>query len=223
MHIVGFEHSQSEIQFVLSNTSDKPVVGVVIYRVDIAPAGCVELRSEMDRGLRSVSGAGFELRIPPHGRAVASRAGIFRLEDIPPKGAPYPHLTGVTPRNASNPHYPKSVVLDARYAGAADMQAQLGVTGVFFEDGTTWPAPINLGHGADPFDSELVEAEAGKCADAAAVAKALESVQEVVFERQVPTVPSKGDDAVAIPHLRFSCSLRVSIAAGSRSERAASA
>jgi hypothetical protein len=207
VHIEGFEHSQSEIQFVLSSTSDKSVVGVVIDRVDISPVGCVELKNEMDRGIRGLSGASFELRIVPHGKAVASRAGIFRVEDIPPQGVPYPHLTGVTPRNASNPHYPKSVVLNAREAGAAIMQAQFGVTGIFFDDGTTWPAPINLGYRPDPFDSHLVQSEAGKCTDVAAIAKALESVQEVVFERQVPTVPSKGDDAVAVPHLRFSCSL----------------
>jgi hypothetical protein len=182
VNIVGIEHDSSDIQFLVLNSSEKSVSSIIISRVNIAPLGCAVDQPGVGRdlGVRSGSGGRFLVPILPHGRAL-----------VPGKEV----------------HYPKTTVYSARRAGAAYMQSQFGVTGVFFDDGTTWPVPIDLHYRVDPFDPSLVEAEAGKCTDVAVVAKALESVQEVVFDRQIPAVPSKSDDAVAVPHLRFSCSL----------------
>lgn len=159
-----------------------------------------------------VGGVGYELLVVPHGNAVASRVGIFRLDEEPPQAASYARLTGVTPQGAVYPHYPKTAVFRARNAKAGYMQVQFGVIDVFFEDGSTWPAQISDGYHPEPFDRKLVEAEAGKCADVATVANALQSVQEVVFEKETPAtsdkIPGKSDDEGAPPHLRFSCSLK---------------
>jgi hypothetical protein len=208
VRIVGFEHDESEIRFVFSNETDRLVVGVVVGRVNIAPSGCAVEPRRGDMAFMSVGGAGFELRVTPHGRAIASRAGIFSGEDVLPRSASYPHLTGVTPQDASYPHFPKSIVFSARDAGAAYMQVQFGVTGVYFEDGSTWPAQVSPGSNpSDPFNSELVEAEAGKCSDVPAVASALRSVKEVVFEHESAEGSNSDDNESVLPYLRFSCSL----------------
>jgi hypothetical protein len=111
VHIVGFEHTESEIQFVLSNTSDKSVVGVLIGRIESAPPGCA---TETRKNNLNSSGGRFQLLIPPHGNAELWEG-------------------------QGQAHYPKTAVYGARELGAAYLQAQFGVTGVFFEDGTTWP------------------------------------------------------------------------------------
>jgi hypothetical protein len=124
-------------------------------------------------------------------------------------------LTGVTPQGAVYPHYPKAAVLRAKGAEAGYMQVQFGVTGVFFEDGSTWPAQwphFGPGDYSDPLDRKLVEAEAGKCTDVATVAKALQSVEKVIVEKEAPATSDKisgksDDEKGAPPHLRFSCGL----------------
>jgi hypothetical protein len=212
VHIVAFENDQSDIQLVLSNVSDKPVVGAIVRLVYIAPSECgLEPQRDDYMAFESVGGVGYELRIVPHGEAVASRVGIFRLDEEPPQAASYARLTGTTPQGAIYPHYPKTAVFRARDAKAGYMQVQFGIIDVFFEDGSTWPAQISDGYHPDPFDRKLVEAEAGKCTDVATVAKAVQSVEKVVVEKENPAtsgkIPGKSDDEGAPPHLRFSCSL----------------
>jgi hypothetical protein len=211
VHIVAFENDQSDIQLVLSNASDKPVVGVIIRLVYIAPSECaLEPQRDEDVASESVGGVGYELRVAPHEEAVASRIGIFRLDEEPPRAASYARLTGVTPQGAVYPHYPKTAVFRAKRAKAGYMQVQFGVIDVFFEDGSTWPAHISDGHHPEPFDRKLAEPEAGKCIDVATVANALQSVEKAVIEKGTPAtsdkIPGKSDDR-GPPHLRFSCSL----------------
>jgi hypothetical protein len=194
----------------LSNASDKPVLGVMVSFDQVAPSGCALEPQRDDMDSLRVGGGGFELRIVPHGNAVASRVGIFRPDEMPPQATSYPRLTGVTPQGAVDPHYAKGAVLGAQEAKAGYLQVQFGVTGVFFEDGSTWPAQwptLGLGNSSDPFDRKPVEAEAGKCADVATVANALQSVERVVFEKETPDISDKSNDDSVPPHLRFSCSL----------------
>jgi hypothetical protein len=207
VHIVNFENNKSETQFALSNTSDKSVTGVIINSVYAAPSGCALEAQRDDMAFMGVNGAGYELRIGPHEKAVASRIGIFRVDQMPPQTASYPRLTGVTPQGAVPAGYPRSVVFTARDAKAGYMQVQFAVIGVFFEDGSTWPAQISDGEHQYHFDPKLVEADAGKCADVANVANALQSVEEVVFERETASASDKSDDESVPPLLRFSCSL----------------
>jgi hypothetical protein len=207
VRILGFEHDESDARLVLSNASDKPVVGVIIDIASMVPSGCALERRRDDMDFMSIGGASYELLIAPHGKAVGSRIGVFRLDEEPPQTASYPHLTGVTPQGAAYAHYPKAAVLGARDAKAGYMQVQFGVTGVFFEDGTTWPVHLSsVGLPAHPFAPTLVEDKGWKCADAASVANALASVKEVVFDHESPQA-SNNDDGGGPPHLRFSCSL----------------
>jgi hypothetical protein len=199
VHIVSFRNDGSEVQFVLSNDSDKPVIGVGLGFVEIAPPGCAaQPRKEPEQTQDGYSAGGFPVGIAPHGQAVASGVGV------PVKGS-------ATPQTAL-PHYPKMLVHVAQAAKSAYIQTQVGVIGVWFEDGSTWPA--NWRRGSPPnnqdlfFDRSLVEAESGKCADVPTVSKALRSVKEVVFNHEGPQAHYPGDDAGALPHLRFTCSLQ---------------
>jgi hypothetical protein len=179
VNIVGFQHSESEINFVFSNASNKTVASVLIDRVEVPPPGCAGGPKEEDSGTRILSGGRFLVHIPAHARAVLSGAQV---------------------------HYPKTAVKGAQDLGAAYLQVQVGVTAVYFEDGSTWPDPIDL-HYRNEFDSKLIEAEAGKCSDVSTVANALQSVKEIVFDREIPQAPDSEDEKIAPPHLRFSCSL----------------
>lgn len=179
VNIVGFQHSESEIDLVFSNASNKAVASVLIDRVEVPPPGCATEPNEGGPGSRILGGGRFLVQIPAHARAVLSGAQV---------------------------HYPKTAVKGAQDLGAAYLQVQLGVTAVYFEDGSTWPDPIDL-HYRSEFDSKLVEAEAGKCPDVAAVANALQSVEEIVFEKETPTISGKSGDEGGPPHLHFSCSL----------------
>lgn len=191
VHIVGFENDRSEVYPVLENTSDKTVVAVLVGIEHIVPAGC---SLDANRGSVGFGGAGFRLRIPAHHNAIATRAGIF----LPEGGKPEP---------PASPQYPTWMVFDARRAAAAYMQVQFGVTGVYFEDGSTWPEQIATGYPLDPFDPSLVAAEAGKCSDVPAVVNALKLVKEVIFDHERPTISDQADEKTLPPHLRFSCSL----------------
>jgi hypothetical protein len=225
VHIVGFEHGRSEIRFVLSNTSDKPVVAVFITDVDFAPRGCT-LRPSKEKPVMSFNPMGYAVSIAPHRKGVVAKEGLFSLGDTP--GPAYPH-------------WPRVLVYHAKEASASYIQVQFGITAVFFKDGTTWPAemaslskyldprfvdippvhavppPTELPpaerdsmralYRSEPFDDSLVDSEEGRCTDVAAVARALQAVKEVVFERQSPDVSNREDKEHAIPQLRFSCSL----------------
>lgn len=221
VHIVGINHDKSELRFVLSNTSDKTVSTVVIAKIDIAPRGCT---TQPERGRETfwlVKGhhpGGFSVNIAPHSKNVTAGAGIYMLG---------------TPRPKPNyPHWPRSMVNEAKSAGAGYMQFQFGVTAVFFQDGTTWPdgisflapdkfdasrartpvspeedAKIHAVLSPEVFDPSLAENEAAKCASPMAVANALQSVKETVFDVEVPGMPEPRSDTALPPHLRFSCSL----------------
>ena len=196
VHIVGFRNDKSEVQIVLSNESGKSVIGVKIDRVDIAPPGCRAVADGAPDEPIWFSTGGFPVPIAPHSQAVATGVGT------PVKGA-------LMPRTAPA-HYPHSIFGIAQSSRAAHIQSQLGITAVWFEDGSTWPADwSSAGHPPghqSAFDSSLVEAEAGKCTNVASVASALESVEEVVFGNQNSQPLDHGDSA-APPHLRFSCTL----------------
>lgn len=209
--IVGFENDQSEMRLLLTNTSGKPVSAAFVGLVFLAPIGC-DLGASVAHSHRGSATLGYELHIEPHRSAVASKAGIFAMSP-PYRGSPY------------YPHLPRAAVSQARQTGWAYTQIQVGINAVFFQDGTAWPAQLNyflrnynatnpsraelermsaLEHPA-PFDSNLLESEAGRCTDMAAVANALRSVKDVVFDREEPQVSSPDDSA--LPHLRFSCAL----------------
>lgn len=215
VRITGFQNGQSEISFVLSNTSDKAVAAVIIGHADIVPRGCSTVPSiDPHDLLKNSSAAGLRVSIPPHGRGSAGRAGIVTIG------------RGASPRY---PHWPRIFINIAKSASAGYMQLQFGVTGVLFEDGSAWPTQIAFLSASDfstekkpsaaqvtamstvshpnPFDPQLVEADAGKCTDVANVANALQSVKEIVFGPETPPNSDLDDAANAIPHLRFSCSL----------------
>lgn len=222
VRIVGFGDDKDELQFLLANASDKPVVAVVIVRIDIAPPGCTlepERGTEAWRFVKSVHPGAYHVSIPPHGRSIADREGIYMV------GTPRP--------SPAYPHWPRSMVRSAKSARTGYMQFQFGVTGVLFEDGTTWPNGIAflLRHDFDAsklrpakspqedakehavlhpqlFDPALVEAEAERCLDVTSAANALQSVTETVFERDVAHSPESEEDKNPPPHPHFSCVLQ---------------
>lgn len=195
VHIAGFQNDRTEVRFLVSNDSGKPVIGVAIAYFEVAPEGC---RGEPGTwpapGANGERFGAFLVRIAPHGRGVTN--GI---------GNP---SSGTTTGWAA--HDPKNTLQAAKLLRAAYIQVQVGVYGVWFEDGSTWPAHWRGGTPpgrAGPFDSSLIEAEAGKCTDVATVANALQSVTEIVFGPEAPPASDPDDAESAIPHLRFSCSL----------------
>ncbi len=221
VHIVGLEHDQSEIRFVLSNTSDKPVVAVITDSVEIVPRGCSEQPyTEPYRPVRDHSGSGFKVEIAPHAETIAARVGSLHKSTLY-SGPPYPDLPKMLVKRAKS--------LRAASLGVAYMQVQFGVTGVFFKDGTAWPSQIAfmmrddyltsnptpdqlVKAGAvshpDPFDRSLMEADDRKCSDVAAVVSALESVKDIVFASESSDVSNRDDVAPTLPHLHFSCQLK---------------
>ena len=68
VHIVGLEHSDREIWFDLSNTSDKGVTDVILGNFDTAPVGCAK-----DEWRFSSTAQRFPVRIGPHGLGTATR------------------------------------------------------------------------------------------------------------------------------------------------------
>jgi hypothetical protein len=193
-HIVGFENDRTEIRYVVSNDSDKPVIGVAIAYFGAAPEKCRTEPGTWESGANSSRFGGFLVRIAPHGRGVTYGIGD------PLSGS----LRGQTVHDA------KPTLRAAQRLRAAYLQVQVGVFGVWYEDGSTWPAHW-LGDTppgrAGPFDASLIEAEAGKCTDVATVANALQSVEEIVFGPETPPASDPDVATSAIPHIRFSCSL----------------
>jgi hypothetical protein len=193
-HIVSFENDRTEIRYVVSNDSDKPVVGVAIAYFGAAPEKCRTEPGTWESGANSERHGALLVRIAPHGQGVTNGIGNPLSRSL--RG----HTT----------HDPKLALQAAQRLRAAYLQVQVGVFGVWYEDGSTWPAhwlrDQPPGH-AGPFDASLIEAEAGKCTDVATVASALQSVKEIVFGPETPPAPDPDSDKSAIPHLRFSCSL----------------
>lgn len=132
-------------------------------------------------GARSTGALRFAVRIGPLGKTVTS-----------------PYL-----------HYTSELVRRARELHAGYLQAQFGVIGVYFADGTTWPARWpnrGLSNPTDLFDPSLLGIDTGMCGNVPAVTSALENIKEVVFAKENPASSGTGDGKLPA-HLRFSCSL----------------
>lgn len=176
LHIVGLKYEEGFITTVLLNATDKSIAGVEIIGVEQAPLGC----GAEPRRIVGVGSSVEPLRIAPRERVVTSGHGA------------YPGFNAAF------------LVFDARRFEAASLQFQVGVWEVDFVDGTKWRPHDALPE--TPFDSSLVDADAGKCPDAADVSKALSTVEGVRFDRRVEK-PTYRDDP---PRLLFSCSLEAS-------------
>jgi hypothetical protein len=208
IQIARFDHTESDLEFVLSNTSDKAVVAVTVGFIEVVPRGCsIAPSTEPYQSIVEAHAGGFKVSIPPHGEGIAAKAGI--------------HGNG----HPGYPHLPERFVDNAKRAKAGYMQVQIGITGVLFQDGTSWPAQVGFLLRDDyddsrklssdeieaqhlltrqrPFDDALADAETSKCADVAAAANDLQSIDEVVFERDSPHHRNAGSP----PQLQFSCSL----------------
>jgi hypothetical protein len=160
------------------------------------------LLNSSDKPITGVAIVGLE--VVPHGCAV----GPTRLIDVGGYVKPLriaPHERVLTPKD--NPLLPAGMlVFDAQRWGAASLHLQVGIVEVDFADGTKWRPHEELPR--TPFDSSLVDADAGKCPDVAVVTKALRAVDDVRFGRGIQN-PLKGDDdwASTPARLSFSCSL----------------
>ncbi len=208
VQITRFDHTDSDLEFVLSNTSDKAVVAVTVGFIEIVPRGCSTAPStEPYQSVVDAHAGGFKVSVPPQGEGIAAKAGI--------------HGNG----RPGYPDFPRRFVDNAKREKAGYMQVQIGITGVLFQDGTSWPAQVafllrddfddsrklssdeieaqHLLTRQRPFDDALVDAEIGKCTNVATVANALQSVEEVIFEHEKP----HHDDAGSPPQLRFACNL----------------
>lgn len=178
LHVVGFQYDEGFIKLALLNVSGKSIASVAIIGMAQAPPGC----AAEPRRVVGIGGGSVEpLRIAPHERVVTSRGSYAGLS------------AGV-------------LVFEARRWEAASLQLQVGVFEVDFEDGTRWRPHRELTRA--PFDPSLVDADAGKCPDAAAVWRAWSTADGVKFDHQVEK-PSYGDDDESghLPRLHFSCSL----------------
>jgi len=116
---------------------------------------------------------------------------------------------GKAPLDWSAVHYPKMLVRGAHAWGTPYLQGQLRIGGVYFQDGTTWPAPIDRSEPGLPFDSELVKSAARNCSPAPDVAAALDlvDINEIVFERGSSQASDFDAEHGNIPQLHFRCTL----------------
>jgi len=178
LHIVGVQYDEGFIRLSLSNRSDKPIAGVSVVAVEVAPPRC---GAEPRRRIR-----------------LGGSVEVLHIQ---------PHATVVTPGRGHSPSFPASALItNAQRLEAASLHVQMVVLGVDFVDGTKWRSREQLPQ--TPFDSSLVESDAGKCADAAAVTRALGSVAGFEFDRGLER-PSTGgkDEAPTLPRLFFSCNI----------------
>jgi hypothetical protein len=73
VHILGFEHDQKQIRFLVSNTSDKSVVKIIVGLVEIVPPGCSRApSSETYRSVRDWTEGAFKVSAGPRGIGLAS-------------------------------------------------------------------------------------------------------------------------------------------------------
>lgn len=208
VHIVGFENSRSEVRFVLSNSSDKTVASVRVVLLLFLPPGCATKSQYewLSSSGRRYAGR-WEVSVAPHGRAVLSPAAV------PPRLVGVErvvHSHGEAVVSPAAVHYPKILIHDAQRWAAPYVQVQLGISRVYFQDGSTWPVPVDAhSDGLQPFDPELVKSASSNCADAANVATALDLVDrnQIVFERESSQASDFDGDHSAIPQLHFSCTL----------------
>jgi hypothetical protein len=178
VRIVGLHYERGLIRLALANESERAVASVAIAGIEIAPPGC---GSEPRKRVR-VGGTPEPLEIPPHG-------------------------TVLTPGQGYPPSFPAVVLMtNARRLEAAALQFQVVVMGVDFADGTRWRSQERLPR--TPFDSSIVEADAGRCPNAAAIVKALSAIDHVEFGQTNERPSDEQDEGTkALPHLLFQCSL----------------
>jgi len=166
------------IRLTLLNSSDKSIAKAAIAAAEVAPAGC----SAEPRTRLHVGGSVEPLPIPPHGTVVASPRGY-----APSFQAPV-------------------FITNAQRLGSASVHVQIVVIEVDFVDGTSWRSEERLPR--TPFDPALAAADAGKCPDAEAVAKALSTVDGFEFNRRIEKPTTGGKEGTSSPpHLFFSCSI----------------
>lgn len=178
VHIVGLRYDEGFIELTLSNASEESVLGIAILGVQGAPPGCA---AEPRRFVDS-GGSAVSLPIGPHKRVV-----ISRLNNVIPGAS--------------------VLVLDARHLAAASLQFQVGVVEVDFANGTKWTRRPRYLY-RTPFDSALLNSDAGKCPDAPVVTRRLARIDGVRFDRGVTAPSSQGDGEGGVqPRLFFSCSL----------------
>lgn len=118
-----------------------------------------------------------------------------------------PHGTAVVSRDD---HYPKMIVYRAKLSGTPYVQTQFAISGVYFQDGSTWPVPIDAHHpGAEPFNLELAKSAGRNCANDASFAVALDLVDsnQIVFDRESSQADDFDKEHGSIPQLHFSCTL----------------
>jgi hypothetical protein len=176
VHIVGLLYGEGgSIRLTLLNGSDKSIAKVAVAAVEVAPPGCGAVPTNRIR----VGGSVEALPIPPHGSVVTPGREHF-----------------------PNFHVP-TLITNAKRLEAASLHVQIVVTEVDFVDGTKWMPREELPQAQ--LDSSLVDADAGKCPDAAAVTKALRAVERFEFDSRIEK-PSD-DGASSPPRLSLSCSL----------------
>jgi hypothetical protein len=179
LRTVGLQYDEDGfIRLTLLNASDKAIAKAAIAGAEVAPPGC----GAEPRTRIYVGGSVETLRIPPHG-------------------------TTVTPGRGYAPNFHAPVLItNAKRLEAASLHVQIVVMEVDFVDGSIWRSPERLPR--TPFDSSLADADAGKCPDAAGVAKALRAVEEFKFDRRIEKPSGGGSDGGGSPpRLFFSCSL----------------
>ena len=175
VHIVGFEHTEREIQFELSNASDRTVTGVIIESVARAPSGC----AKEETGTISNNAQRFQVRIAPHGLGVATRENAY-----------FPKLVVYEARSLG------AARLHAQVAVIGVYFEDGSTWPVHFP-------PAGPSYASSLFDPRVVEAEPGTCINVAAVVEALGRTNEVVFEAEGPSPPEQ--TGVTVPHLNYSC------------------
>jgi hypothetical protein len=184
VHIVGLDYGEEKVRIVLTNVSDKAVADVVVVGQMVALPGCAaEPGHVIDIGGTYVD---HPLQIAPHGRVVTS------------------------PDNS--PFGPGDLIVDTRQFDYRYAHVQVVVLEVDFADGTKWR--WKSGRSRDEvyppvLDEALLDADAGKCPDAAAVAQALGTFGgEMGYDRKMEKPSYTGDEGADVPpHLLFSCRL----------------
>ena len=157
-------------------------VASIIIQAEMMPPPACATKAEYGEG--SETGSRYLVSIASHGTALVTR----------------------------DDHYPRMLVGKAKDWGAQYLQQQFAVTGVFFQDGTAWPTPIDDYYHTEFVDRKLVKSAARNCSGGASVAAALdlvdiEDINGIVFEHESSQTADFDADHKAIPQLHFSCTL----------------
>jgi hypothetical protein len=161
IQIVGLHYDEQGVQFTLSNDSDKAVIGVDVVGVFIAPSRCVT--------------------VPNEGNVVMGPNNSHRLHIRPRE------KNIVLSANDLNGLSQNVLINAAHFLHAAYLQVQVAVLKVDFADGSKWEPREEIENlhwlYEHPFDSSLVDADAGNCPDVEGVTSALSLIEAVEFGR----------------------------------------